>query len=69
MTRRTEKKLRDLIDNPPPGSAIADAKEFGVDLYCILDNLKLTPAQRLRRAAEETEFVKRIRENVREASS
>src|SRR5215831_4452667 len=28
------------------GSAIAKAKKFGVDLYGILENLKLTPAER-----------------------
>lgn len=63
MTRSTEEKLRELIANPPEGSDIAEAKKFGVDLYGILENLKLTPAERFRRAAEETDFVRRIRES------
>lgn len=62
MTRETEAELRQLIEHPPEGSAIAEAKEFGVDLYSILENLKLTPAERFRRAAEETDFVRRLRE-------
>lgn len=69
MTPETEKKLRELIENPPEGSAIAKAKEFGVDLYNVLENLKLTPAERLRRAAEETDFVRRLRQNMEEANS
>lgn len=69
MTRETEDRLRQLIDHPPEGSAIAEAKEFGVDLYGILENLKLTPAERFRRAAEETEFVQRLRGNIQKADS
>ena len=69
MTPNTEEKLRQLIDHPPEGSAIAEAKEFGVDLYSILENLKLTPAERFRRAAEETDFVQRIRGNIGMANS
>lgn len=61
MTRQREERLRRLIDHPPRGSAIAEAKKFGVDLYSILENLKLTPAERFRRAAEETSFVQRLR--------
>jgi hypothetical protein len=57
ITRRAEERIRGLIDHPPRGSAIAEAKKFGVDLYSILENLKLTPAKRFRRAAEETDFV------------
>ena len=52
MTHSAEEEIRHLIDHPPEGSAIAEAKRFGVDLYGILENLKLTPAERFRRAAE-----------------
>lgn len=64
MDRSTEEKIRELIEYPPEGSAIAEAKEFGVDLYGLLENLKLTPAERFRRAAEETDFVRRIRKHL-----
>jgi hypothetical protein len=69
MTRTAEKRLRELIEHPPRGSAVAEAKEFGVDLYGILENLKLTPGERFRRAAAETSFVRRIRQNIHKATS
>lgn len=64
MTRETEEEIRQLIEHPPEGSDIAEAKRFGVDLYSILENLKLTPVERFRRAAEETDFVRRLREDM-----
>ncbi len=64
MDRSTEEKIRELIEHPPEGSAIAEAKEFGVDLYILLESLKLTPAERFRRAAEEADFIRRIRKNL-----
>jgi hypothetical protein len=69
MTPNMEKRLLELIDNPPPGSAIAEAKEFGADLYNVIENLKLTPGERLRRAAQETDLVRRIREGGRGTGS
>jgi len=69
MTPEAEEELRRLIDHPPEGSAIAAAKEFGVDLYGVLENLKLSPAERFRRAAEETDFVRRLREQSGKATS
>ena len=69
MTHEEEDRIRRLIEHPPEGSDIAEAKKFGVDLYGILENLKLTPAERLRRAAEETDFVRRTRESQEKANS
>jgi hypothetical protein len=69
MDSNTEERLRQLVDHPPEGSAIAEAKKFGVDLYSILENLKLTPAERFHRAAEETDFVRRLRQGVQKANS
>lgn len=44
MKRRTpEEKLL----NPKPGSKIAAAKEFGIDLTLLIRQLRLTPQQRL----------------------
>ena len=65
ITRQAEERIRRLIDHPPEGSAIAEAKKFGVDLYSVLENLKLTPAERFRRAAEETDFIQRLRRSRR----
>jgi hypothetical protein len=44
VKRTSEEKLL----NPRPGSTIAEAKDFGIDLTLLLENLRLTPAERLR---------------------
>lgn len=36
-----------LLD-PPPGSKAADAKEFGIDLTLLIENLRLTPGERVK---------------------
>lgn len=46
MTREQEKLALDLINNPPPGSELAKAKEFGVDLTLFMSSLRLTPTER-----------------------
>ena len=44
MKRTIEERLL----NPKPGSKIAAAKEFGIDLTLLVENLRLTPDQRVR---------------------
>ena len=44
MKRSLEEKLLD----PPPGSRIEAAREFGIDMTLLIENLRLTPAQRVR---------------------
>ena len=39
----------DYFLNPPPGSAAERAVEFGIDLTLTLENLRLTPEERIRR--------------------
>jgi hypothetical protein len=48
MTVDQERLALDLIQNPPPGSALAQAKEFGVDLTLLLSALRRTPTERAR---------------------
>lgn len=48
MTEEQEKLALDLINNPPPGSEIAKAKEFGVDLTLFISTLRRTPTERAR---------------------
>ena len=45
MNRSREEKLLD----PKPGSWIAAARDYGVDLSLLVENLKLSPVERLRR--------------------
>jgi len=44
MKRTPEEKLL----NPKPGSKVAAAQEFGIDLSLLVKNLRLTPDQRVR---------------------
>lgn len=46
MTPKQRKLAYELITNPPPGSAIAAAKEWGVDLTLLYENLLQTPTER-----------------------
>lgn len=46
MTPEQEKLAYELITNPPPGSKLADAKAWGVDLTLLFENLRRTPTQR-----------------------
>jgi hypothetical protein len=39
----------DRLRNPRPGSKIAAAKEYGVDLTLLIGNLRLSPAERARK--------------------
>lgn len=39
-----EKRLR----NPPPGSRVAAARDFGVDLTLLIERLRKTPEERVR---------------------
>jgi hypothetical protein len=41
--------VEDYFLNPPPGSAAARAVEFGTDLTLTLENLRLTPEERIRK--------------------
>jgi hypothetical protein len=61
MTRKRHRRLYQLICNPPPGSKIAAAKEFGIDLTLTLRNLTLTPAERLANMERALRFVEQLR--------
>jgi len=44
VKRTPEQKLLD----PKPGSKIAEARDFGIDLTLLVENLRRTPAERLK---------------------
>jgi len=52
MTRDQEKAVLDLVTSPPPGSELAKAKEFGVDLALFISTLRRTPTERARSLSE-----------------
>jgi hypothetical protein len=52
MTQDQEKALLDLVTNPPPGSDLAKAKAFGIDLTLFIETLRRTPTERARSLSE-----------------
>jgi hypothetical protein len=42
-----KRTIAEYLLDPPPGSKAAKAKEFGIDLTLLIENLRLTPEERL----------------------
>lgn len=55
--RTPEEKLL----NPRPGSKIAEAVRYGLDLTLVVSNLRLTPQQRLENLQGAMESVEKLR--------
>jgi hypothetical protein len=51
----------ELITHPPRGSKLAVAKEFGFDLTLLLENLTLTPTERLQKLFATGSFYEELR--------
>ena len=47
LSEQRLEKIRQLIMNPRPGSKVAAAKEFGIDLTLTLGQLRKTPQERV----------------------
>jgi len=60
MTREEHERLFDLMTNPPPGSKIAAAQEFGVDLTLTLRSLAMTPTERSRAMEDALHLVEEL---------
>jgi hypothetical protein len=57
--------IEDYFLNPPPGSAAARAVEFGIDLTLTLENLRLTPEERIRKMDDFIEDIAKLKASVR----
>jgi len=55
------REIEDYFLNPPPGSAAARAAEFGIDLTLTLENLRLTPEERIRKLENFIKSVEKLR--------
>lgn len=60
MKARQLERGIELITNPPPGGKLAAAKEFGVDLTLLLENLPLTPTERLQKLSAAAAFYEEL---------
>lgn len=54
---RAEERLR----HPASGSRIEAAQRFGIDLTLLIEQLRLTPAERVRKMHELAQVVDRVR--------
>lgn len=61
MTPEQQKLAYELIANPLPGGKLAEAKEYGIDLTLLVENLKLTPTERARKADAGAESLRALR--------
>jgi len=64
MTSAEHDRAIALIANPPAGSKLAAAKEYGVDLTLLVENLRLTTTERLRKLQSAAEFLEKVRHSV-----
>jgi hypothetical protein len=49
LTPEEFERARQRLMNPAPGSRIAAAKEYGIDLTLLVEQLRLTPGERASR--------------------
>ena len=54
------KIVEQRLQNPAPGSAIEAAKKFGIDLTLLVEQLRLTPDQRVRKLQQSMYMVSKI---------
>ena len=59
-----DRSVEEHLLNPPPGSAAARARDFGIDLTLLIQRLKRTPQERL----DDLQRVMRSFEEVRKSA-
>ena len=67
MTAIERDRLLEMIRNPKPGSKVAAAKQFGIDLTLNVERLCLSPTERLQKAEEFGAFLAEVRRAARES--
>ena len=61
MDTKERERIIELINNPPPGSKLAAARDFGIDLTLFLHTLELSPEQRLQELDAVQPFLEELR--------
>jgi len=62
MTASEKSRLIELINHPPPGSKLAAAKEYGIDLTLLVENLGRTVEDRIRNGSSGSDSLRELRE-------
>jgi hypothetical protein len=68
MTEKERNELIRLISSPPPGSEIAAAKDFGIDLTLLVRTLDMSPTERLQQLAAVQAFFQELRSAMKNAT-
>jgi hypothetical protein len=55
----------ELLRNPRPGTKAAAARDFGIDLTLTIENLRLTPEQRIRWLDELRDGIRKLKATAR----
>jgi len=63
--RTPEEKLL----NPRPGSKIAEASDYGIDLTMLAENLRYSPAERIKRNDQAVNSMLKFEEAMRRAKA
>jgi hypothetical protein len=61
LTPEQLKIAEDRLRNPAPGSRIEAAKKYGIDMGLLIEQLRLTPAERAEKAESASEAVQQMR--------
>lgn len=61
MTPEEFARAAGKLRNPAPGSRIEAAQKYGIDLTLLIEQLRLTPAERVRRMLESAQVAEAVR--------
>jgi hypothetical protein len=61
LTGERLKRVEERLRNPKPGSRIEAAAKYGVDLTLLIEQLRLTPEERLRKLQTATLALESVR--------
>jgi hypothetical protein len=65
LTPEEFERAVERLRRPVPGSRIAAARDFGIDLTLLIEQLRLTPAERVRRLHDASDAAERYRGTAR----
>lgn len=61
LTTEQLARAENRLLHPAPGSRIAAAKDYGIDLTLLVEQLRLTPAERARKLEMASTVLERVR--------
>lgn len=68
LTPEEFERAADRLRNPPPGGRIEAAQKYGIDLTLLIEQLRLTPEERLRKLEAATKSLEEVRGIARRRS-